>query len=189
MTSAECPLTYEKELSGCIPKGWSLGRHIAGGMNGSISELIEENGLPSMQWVVKQTWLFKSDTALHECYFQGFMARYGVAPAIRQACILQKHELVMVMERIDGDMQQRYTRKERLKIEEIKMLMDLVKEMHAFGILHNDLHSRNFFYRGTRWYIGDFGAAHFTKDAMLLRMEYDSFLADLRTWTRIALGH
>ncbi len=70
----------------------------------------------------------------------------------------------IVMDRMDGDLKT-YVKSHEITEKTIETIVNKVKhlvtKLHSFGIEHRDIHHGNVFYKGKKWYLGDFGLSRF----------------------------
>jgi len=146
-------------------KQYKEGKQLGRGASGTVHELCKDNKCP---YVLKvQRGNVDLERFLREIEYQ--KKAHAFAPKIFDAWTCFHYDIVnvrhgfIVMERMDGSLTDYIVSHRPLEQSFVQTFMKIlgshVKRLHGLGIDHHDLKPDNIFFKGHKWYIGDFGLA------------------------------
>ncbi len=144
---------------------YKLGQQLGQGRSGSVFELCDEMKQCPYVLKVEESGRFNTPNFTDEVEYQ-HRAR-AVAPKIFDAWVCQTNDGsrmagFIVMERMDGTLND-FLISNPITMEFGKKLMKTLRShvyrLHKMGIVHGDLHTENIYFKGKKWFIGDFGEA------------------------------
>jgi len=150
----------------------ALGNRLGGGVHGRIFALQHDNTK-----VVKIFGAHDDELGRQELVTSYIMGHHRIGPKVYYADHMGGRLFYMVMDRIDGDLQQlrRSNVYHRYKRQIDESILNLLKKMHSLGFVHGDLKADNIGYKlqgqgPPRIYIIDFGLTGFKGSSIVNNM-------------------
>jgi serine/threonine protein kinase len=140
---------------------YKQGKTLGQGGFGTVYELCESKH--NCPYVLKVQNLSKRNNDNFTEEVENQKKAHKFAPKIHDAWMCVKsYELYgfIVMDKMDGtllDYVAQYPITQTFIEKLMKILVSYVNQLHNMNIAHNDLNFENIFYKGRKWYLGDFG--------------------------------
>ncbi len=171
--------SFHKDVCEIAHLDYKQGKSLGRGVNGNVYELCDnKNQCP---YVVKVLKFAKGGDEVPAQFIKEVIHQSvadKLAPKIYDAwtCVSPTATYgFIVMARMDGNLDN-YVTSHAITDDRVKKIMKRlrshVKRLHKIGIEHGDLKPENIFFRGKKWYLGDFGLSSLdvkhTSDKLML---------------------